>query len=409
MSDFIKFTNLLNGMNKHCQSITAFEKNQNGIDVETLNVLSDNRGDRKKIRTFDKKNIVNIKNIMGRTKNTTAHRTCAEENCYTYPNYNHEESNKGLFCSKHKHDGMINVNIKYCCYDGCKRKATHNYFGESPECCSDHCDEGMINVISKKCKYNKCAKSPLYNYKGSPSGIYCIDHKSDGMVYVKKKYCKEIGCEKQPYFNYEGEKKGIFCNSHKQKRMICVHYTKCANDRCETKINPYDNRYGKYCFCCHFLNDTTIEYSGDRAEEIAVSRYINKEFGDYSLVFNNKLRGGISDRRPDILFRLEDRFIDIEIDEYQHIKRHRDDLERNIQIHDDFNNTATLIVRFNPHGYKLNRKKYDSCWHVQGDEKFISAPTDWILRLLKLKDTITEFINRKNPDPLTVVYLYYDE
>ena len=45
--------------------------------------------------------------------------TCSHDGCNTLPNFNKEGEKKGLYCSKHKLPGMINVKAKTCSHDGC--------------------------------------------------------------------------------------------------------------------------------------------------------------------------------------------------------------------------------------------------------------------------------------------------
>lgn len=55
---------------------------------------------------------------------------CAEENCLTTPYFNYPGEKTGLYCNRHKKDGMMNVLSKLCEHEGCKFRATFShYFG----------------------------------------------------------------------------------------------------------------------------------------------------------------------------------------------------------------------------------------------------------------------------------------
>ena len=93
--------------------------------------------------------------------------SCSHDGCKKIPNFNNKGEKKGLYCSKHKLSGMINVKDKTCSHDGC-------------------------NTI------------PNFNKEGEKIGLYCNEHKKPGMINVTKKTCSHDGCNKQPSFNKEG-------------------------------------------------------------------------------------------------------------------------------------------------------------------------------------------------------------
>jgi hypothetical protein len=55
---------------------------------------------------------------------------CNEGNCKITPNYNYENKAKGIYCSEHKKEGMIDVKNKFCQNINCKTRATFNYENE---------------------------------------------------------------------------------------------------------------------------------------------------------------------------------------------------------------------------------------------------------------------------------------
>jgi len=119
----------------------------------------------------------------------------------------------------------------------------------------------------------------------------------------------------------------------------------------------------------------------------------------------------MSDRRPDIFIYLDDRYINIEIDEKQHThKQYDDDKLRNEQIHDDVNDAPLLVVRFNPHSYKSGKVRHGSCWTTnEASEKYICDADEWNDRLWRLKNVVMDYIALDDPEPLTVTYLFYND
>jgi len=72
---------------------------------------------------------------------------CEHPLCQKRPSYNTNGETKARFCSKHKHDGMIDVLHKRCETKGCQKQPTFNMDGETkPRFCSEHKLNGMVNV-----------------------------------------------------------------------------------------------------------------------------------------------------------------------------------------------------------------------------------------------------------------------
>ena len=65
---------------------------------------------------------------------------CIEGECETRPNYNFKGKKKGLYCVKHKKDGMIDVQNPTCIEGECETRAN-------------------------------------FNCKGQKKGLYCVKHK----------------------------------------------------------------------------------------------------------------------------------------------------------------------------------------------------------------------------------------
>ena len=83
---------------------------------------------------------------------------------------------------------------------GCKKIPTFNIEGEKIGLyCKKHKKDGMVDVKHKTCKDVGCKTRPNYNIEGEKVGLYCATHKKDGMVDVKHKTCNHVGgCKKQP-------------------------------------------------------------------------------------------------------------------------------------------------------------------------------------------------------------------
>ena len=56
---------------------------------------------------------------------------CKVIGCNIRPTFNIKGETKGLYCSRHKKDGMINVKDKTCIHEGCNIRPVFNIKGET--------------------------------------------------------------------------------------------------------------------------------------------------------------------------------------------------------------------------------------------------------------------------------------
>jgi len=70
----------------------------------------------------------------------------------------------------------------------CKKLASFG-FGKIIEFCFDHRKEGMTNIRIKKCIYEGCIKFPSFGYLGE-SSKFCFKHKEHDMINLAHKTCK---------------------------------------------------------------------------------------------------------------------------------------------------------------------------------------------------------------------------
>ena len=175
---------------------------------------------------------------------------CLHEGCKTQPNYNKEGRKKGLYCSAHKLEGMVDVKHQTCLHEGCKKIPNYNKEGEFKALyCSAHKLERMVNVKNKTCIHEGCKTQPIYNKEGESKALYCSTHKLEAMVDVKNKTCLNEACKKKPNYNKEGESKALYCSAHKLEGMVNVNAKTCLHEYCKTL--PTYNKEGetKVLYC----------------------------------------------------------------------------------------------------------------------------------------------------------------
>ena len=339
---------------------------------------------------------------------------CIHKGCKIRPNYNNEGETKGLYCSQHKLEGMVNVKDKTCIHEGCKIRPSYNKEGETkPLYCSQHKLEGMVDVKDKRCFHEGCKIRPVYNNEGETKRLYCSQHKKEGMVNVKDKRCFHEGCKIIPSYNNEGETKGLYCFEHKEEGMVDVTHIKCKTYLCSTRVQE---KYDGYCLRCfiHLFPHKPVSRNY-KTKEYAVVEYIQQICPHLNWVADKIISGGCSKRRPDVLLDLMYQVIIIEIDEDQHTGYDCScENKRIMELSQDMGHRPIIFIRFNPDDYQKNGKIITSCWGQ--DKKGLcvvkkSKKTEWSERLAILKQTIDYWINPVNITNKTVetIQLFYDE
>ncbi|BDA48024.1 hypothetical protein COCOBI_11-2810 [Coccomyxa sp. Obi] len=164
----------------------------------------------------------------GGTKDILTSRSCMHAaGCNSRSSFNYPEQQGGLYCSKHRLEGMINVRNKPCLHPGCQKQPCFNRPGTTVGLyCGDHRLPDHVNVKQKQCHQAGCKARPSFAAPGAGpgSGRYCNKHKLQGMVDVRNKHCHQEGCNKCPSFNSPGKTVPLFCRAHKKEGMVDVKH-----------------------------------------------------------------------------------------------------------------------------------------------------------------------------------------
>ncbi len=367
--------------------------------------------------------IIPIYNIEGETKGIYCYKhkaegmidvknkTCKSEGCRKIPIYNTEGKTKGVYCCEHKAEGMVDVKNKKCNHKDCKIRPTYNIEGETRGLyCSEHKAEGMIDVISKKCNHKGCKKRPIYNVEGETNGVYCCEHKAEGMIDVISKTCLE--CKKQPTYNVEGKTNALYCVIHKKEGMIDVKNKTCKSEWCSTQVQK---KYDGYCLFCYMnlFPDKPVSRNY-KTKEYAVVEYVRTKFPNMNWIADKIVSGGCSKRRPDLLLDMGYQIIIVEVDENQHtVYDCSCENKRIMELSQDLGHRPIIFIRFNPDDYEKNGRNITSCWGQ--DKKGIcvikkSKNVEWNQRLTVLEEHINYWINPENITNKTIetIQLFYD-
>jgi nitrite reductase/ring-hydroxylating ferredoxin subunit len=304
---------------------------------------------------------------------------------------------------------MIDVKSNRCIHEGCKTIPSFNKEGETKGLyCGTHRKEGMVDVKSNRCIHEGCKTIPSFNKEGETKGLYCVTHRKEGMVDVKSNRCIHEGCRKQPTFNKEGETKGLYCGTHRKEGMVDVKNNRCKTHLCSTRVTEKYDGYCLYCYM-HLFPDKPVSRNY-KTKEYSVVEYV-KEKHPHPWI-TDKITGGCSRRRPDLLLDLMDQVIIVEIDENQHVDYDCScENKRIMELSQDLAHRPIVFIRFNPDEYQKGDSTVTSCWGT--DQKGIcvvkkSKKVEWEQRLHTLGETIEYWITHRTDKTVEIIQLFYD-
>ena len=308
---------------------------------------------------------------------------------------------------------MIYIKNNTCIYEDCKKQPIYNNEGEKKGLyCSIHKLDGMIDIKNKTCIHLNCKTRPYFNNEGEKKGLYCSSHKLDGMIYIIHKTCIHLNCKKQPTFNYENEKTALYCSTHKLDGMIDIKNKTCKTYLCYTLVTEKYDGYCLYCYINLFPDKpVTRNY---KTKEYSVVEYVKEKYPILSWISDKTIKDGCSKRRPDLLLDLGYQIIIIEIDENQHTDYDCScENKRIMELSQDLNHRPIIFIRFNPDDYLIDDKKISSCWTLNKKGLCIikkSKEVEWLERLKALEQQIDYWINSsiKTNKTVEIIQLFYD-
>lgn len=268
---------------------------------------------------------------------------------------------------------------------------------------------------STLCTYRDPLTNELCYKRGKFSSKRCKAHiLNNDKCEVKHERCinitNGIRCKKQACCGVSGD------NRRRKWCVGCspegsVNFNKKTCSRCgERKVHTnYIKKHDGLCGECYRIDnrDKMFKRVATRTEEIDTGRKICAAFPDKKWVFDKRIKGGKSLRRPDIQLVLPHCIIVIEIDENQHkFYDKTDERQKEVDMFGD-SNVPVVIIRLNPHSYRIisSAQNIKSPWNRQGQ---LIDGIEWNRRISSLCKTVNDY-NVKDHRENTLIRLFYDE
>ena len=186
--------------------------------------------------------------------------------------------------------------------------------------------------------------------------------------------------------------------------MVNVKAKKCLSISCNKRAVKR-----KFCNECYNLLNIIEPLDNTRIKERAVVEYIINSLPEYTWHHNKAITK--YNFRPDMMLKLENKIILIEVDEHQHCcylgRRERQRINLIARAYDD---KKIIIIRFNPDEYS-NKENINilSCWYHNKEKNILEIREDELReRMRVLKDTIIKYIVTDYDATLTTVKLFYN-
>lgn len=287
-----------------------------------------------------------------------------------------------------------------------------------PKCCHTYryTQDEFLNLLSEKIGIEKYDFSQV-KYIDSKTKIILIDKENNNLIQVYPNIiyntCQFYGCITYPNFGYKNDGKASYCYEHRLPNMFNINKEQCLSSYCDTSANPLYEGYCAYCF--HNLFPDHEKSKNYKTKENQVSKAIKNNFDTIDIVFDKRIDGGCSLRRPDVLIDMGSHAIVVEVDENQHrIYGSTCELDREKEIVSDLGDKGiykkTVFIRINPDGYQsCDGIKHKSCWKSSKNGIVLENEEEWQMRINKLLKKIKYWISHEPDDEITHVYLFFDE
>ena len=193
---------------------------------------------------------------------------------------------------------------------------------------------------------------------------------------------------------------------HKIRKNTCITCTPSSGCQNCKFVSILSSKWKPYCFRCYcILNPDAIIPRKYKLKEHHVTDALKEHFKDQiTMIFDKKIEGGCSRKRPDVCIDFGSHCLMIEIDENRHVNYTCEE-KRMVDLYEDIGFRKIVFLRFNPDGYK-EKKKYPTPFKYTKTGLLKLDETEFNRRMVQLIEKINDHKAEPN-EQLTVEYLFY--
>ena len=249
------------------------------------------------------------------------------------------------------------------------------------------CEHMVQKYRCKKCKGSQiCAHNKIKNICRECKGSSICQHDN-----VKSR-CKDCNG-------------GSICEHGKLRRQECIVCTPSL--ACQNCFHIYvgpKSRFRPYCFRCYCVLNPDVDIPRKyMMKEHHLRNELKKEFPDIRMIFNKKIGGGCSNRRPDVRIECLTHTLIIECDENQH-KYTSCEEKRMMELFQDLGDRPLVMIRFNPDGYDDIR----GCFKTTQMGYLYLNKKEWNKRLQILVQKIQKYKHSVPEQEIFIEKLFYN-
>ena len=202
-------------------------------------------------------------------------------------------------------------------------------------------------------------------------------------------------------------KGGRICHHGRRKDTCLVCSPSNACQHCK-HISIIGGKWKPYCFRCYcVLHPDAIIPRRFKLKETHVTDRLKEVFGDLTMIFDKRVEGGCSKRRPDVFIDFGSHCIVVEIDENRHANYICE--ERRLgEIYEDIGLRNVIFLRFNPDGYTdENKKRHRTPFCFNKDGTLLLNQREFNHRMDTLVSRIQVHRKVVPTEPVILEYLFY--
>lgn len=200
---------------------------------------------------------------------------------------------------------------------------------------------------------------------------------------------------------------------HDKRRCECIICNpSCACAICKSVYISKRSPYYPHCLRCFcYLNPDADIPRKIQLKEHHLRDALRELFPLLSarMIFDKKVSGGCSQKRPDVLLDLLTHTIIVECDENQH-RGYSCEQKRSMSIFQDLGSRPMVLIRLNPDSYMKNGKRVKGCFRDNKSGGYNINKKEWNKRLEALVLCIRKYVDIESiKKEFTEEKLFYNE
>lgn len=202
--------------------------------------------------------------------------------------------------------------------------------------------------------------------------------------------------------------------THGKYKILCnicdiiIHPEKWC-ELCKTVRVVKKSPYKPYCYMCYYVQNPDTKMRKYKLKEHYMVEELKDKYNDIDILFDKRVDGGCSLKRPDVRIECYTHSVIIECDENRHIGYSCEN-KRIMEIFQDLGERPIVFLRFNPDSYKDSEtgQLISGCFSTKKNINNYPLKKEWKKRIAHLISRIDYYLENIPEKEVTVEHLFYD-